>query len=78
MLLIRGVACSPGRRETRKLVEEIRVDLLGRHSTFNAIVEPNRNSALIGAIVLEELDFVVDCTTQTLRPRDPKYLTSEI
>ncbi|MBI1922696.1 clan AA aspartic protease [Candidatus Poribacteria bacterium] len=73
-----GVRYADGRRETRKLVEEIRVDLLGRHSTFNAIVEPNRNSALIGAIVLEDLDFVVDCTAQMLRPRDPKQIISEI
>jgi len=67
-----------GRRATRKLVGNIRVELLGRESTFRAIVEPNRDSALIGAIVLEELDLVVDCVTQTLRPRDPKYITSEI
>lgn len=50
----------------------------GRSSVFNAIVEPGRNSALIGAIVLEDLDLLVDCTSQTLRPRDPNQIISEI
>jgi hypothetical protein len=51
---------------------------LGRHGVFTAVVEPKRESALIGAIVLEDLDFVVDCTTQRLVPRDPRYVVSEI
>jgi clan AA aspartic protease len=66
------------RRATRTLVDDIQVELLGRRATFRAAVEPDRTSALIGAIVLEELDLVVDCTTQTLRPRDPKQIISEI
>jgi hypothetical protein len=45
---------------------------------FNAVVEPDRDSALIGAIVLEDLDFTIDCTRQTLAPRDPKQIISEI
>jgi hypothetical protein len=49
----------------------------GRDSVFNAIVEPARESALIGAIVLEDLDFLVDCTGQRLVPRDPKQIVSE-
>ena len=66
------------RRETRQLVDDVLVELLGRQATFRAVVEPNRDSALIGAIVFEELDFVVDCVTQKLYPRDPDSLTSEI
>lgn len=45
---------------------------------FNAIVEPQRDSALIGAIVLEDLDLIVDCTTQQLVPRDPERIVSAI
>ena len=41
-------------------------------------VEPDRDSALIGAIVLEELDLVVDCVTEMLCPRDPRHIISEI
>ena len=41
-------------------------------------VEPGRESALIGAIVLEDLDFLVDCAGQRLVPRDPKHIISEV
>ena len=66
------------RRSSRTVVENVRLDLLGRHGNFKAIVEPKRTDALIGAIVLEDLDLLVDCTTQTLQPRDPNGMIAEI
>ena len=45
------------RRERRPLVSNVWLQLLGRHGVFSAVVEPNRDDALIGAIVLEELDL---------------------
>ena len=72
------VRYADGRTATRKLVDDVMVDLLGRQATFRAVAEPDRNSALIGAIVLEDLDFVVDCSTQSLHPRDPNQIISEI
>lgn len=54
------------------------MELFGRHGTFKAIVEPKREDVLIGAIVLEDLDLLVDCRTQTLQPRDPKGIITEI
>jgi predicted aspartyl protease len=66
------------RHATRVVVEAVQVELLGRRSTFRAIVEPKRQNILIGAIVLEDLDFLVDCVTQTLQPRDPRQTTAEI
>ncbi len=72
------VRYADNRTVTRKLVDDVQVELLGRQGTFRAAVEPDRVSALIGAIVLEDLDFVVDCTTQTLHPRDPNQIISEI
>ncbi len=66
------------RRSTRRVVEDVQVELLGRHGTFKAIVEPKRDNVLIGAIVLEDLDLLVDCRTQTLQPRDPKQIITEI
>ncbi len=66
------------RLATRTVVEEVRLELLGRHGTLKAIVEPKRKNALIGAIVLEDLDLLVDCRTQTLHPRDPKQIIAEI
>jgi clan AA aspartic protease len=67
-----------GRMGQRDVVDEVRVHLLGRNCVLNAIVEPKRDTALLGAIVLETLDFVVDCTHQRLVPRDPKQIVSEI
>jgi hypothetical protein len=52
--------------------------LLGRDGTFTAVVEPNRDTALIGAIVLEELDFLVDCGQQRLAPLDAGGPLTEI
>jgi clan AA aspartic protease len=66
------------RQATRSVVEDVRVDLLGRHSMFTAVVEPSRNDVLIGAVVLEVLDLLVDCATQSLRPRDPNQTITEL
>jgi hypothetical protein len=62
----------------RDAVKGVYVKLLGRDGVFTAVVEPKRRSALIGAIVLEDLDFVVDCTSQKLVPRDPRFVVSEL
>jgi hypothetical protein len=66
-----------GRQATGPLVDNVFLELQGRSSAFKASVEPNRDSALIGAIVLEDLDFLVDSTHQRLVPRDPKRILSE-
>jgi clan AA aspartic protease len=65
-------------KEIRRVVDQVEVELLGRRGTFKAVVEPARTDALIGAIVLEDLDLLVDCRTQTLQPRDPKQIVAEI
>ena len=65
------VRYADGRRTQRRQAEGAYVELMGRHGTFTAIVEPNRETALIGAIVLEDFDFLVDCQHQRLVPRDP-------
>jgi hypothetical protein len=54
------------------------VAVLGRHGTFSAVVEPKRKTELVGAIVLEDLDLLVDCSAGRLIPRDPSGATSEI
>jgi clan AA aspartic protease len=66
------------RKETRKVVDQVHVQLLGRDGTFKAIVEPARPAVLLGAIVLEDLDLLVDCRTQTLHPRDPNTIMAEL
>ena len=72
------VKYADGRTAKRPVVQGVHVELQGRSSVFKAVVEPKRDTALIGAIVLEDLDFLVDCEKQRLVPRDPKFIISEI
>lgn len=71
------VRYADGRSGRRELAGNIHLSALGRSGLFDAIVEPGLDSALIGAIVLEVLDLIVDCTRQTLAPRDPNVIISE-
>lgn len=66
------------RTAVRRTVTDVRLFLLGRTGVFSAIVEPSRSNALIGAIVLEALDLIVDCATQKVHPRDPDRIVAEI
>jgi predicted aspartyl protease len=73
-----NVRSADHRKETRKVVDQVNAALLGRQGTFKAIVEPDRPDVLLGAIVLEDLDLLVDCRAQTLRPRDPNTILAEL
>jgi predicted aspartyl protease len=72
------VRYADGRRGLRHEVDSVRVYLQGRDGVFGALVEPKRDTGLIGAIVLEYLDFLVDCAKQKLVPRDPDYVVTEV
>jgi predicted aspartyl protease len=72
------VRYADGRTAERLIVKDIHLSYGGRESVFNAIVEPDRESILIGAIVLEDLDFLIDCGGQRLVARDPKQIVSEL
>jgi len=72
------VRYADGRTAKRDQVERVFLETTGRHGTFKAIVEPRRRTALVGAIVLEDLDFLIDCERQRLVPRDPRFVVSEI
>jgi predicted aspartyl protease len=73
-----GVRYADGRESNRDLVGGVQLTWGDRGSVFNAVVEPDRDTALIGAIVMEDLDLIVDCIAQTLRPRDPRQIISEV
>jgi predicted aspartyl protease len=80
-LEIAGVAkvrYADGRTAERSIARDVHLTYAGREGVFSAIVEPARESLLIGAIVLEELDLLVDCVGQKLVPRDPKQIISEV
>jgi predicted aspartyl protease len=72
------VTYADGRQARRAGAKGVYLKLLGRDGTFSAVVEPRRKTALLGAIVLEELDLLVDCTTQRVVPRDPNGETAAI
>lgn len=72
------VRYADGRTAVRASAEAVYVELLGRHGTFRAVVEPKRTTALVGAIVLEDLDLLVDCQSERVIPRDPKFEVQEI
>lgn len=65
------------RRERRSVVSNVWLQIADRHGVFSAIVEPARTDLLIGAIVLEELDLIVDCGRQLI-PRVPQHVVAEI
>ncbi len=72
------VRYADGRRGRRREVKGVFVKLLGRDGTFTAICEPKRETALLGAIVLEDLDLLVDCQNERVVPRDPSGAIYEI
>lgn len=72
------VRYADARKTTRDSVDDVYIEILGRHGTFTAIVEPKREDALIGAIVLEAFDLLPDCRRQRLVPRDPDFIVSEL
>ncbi len=72
------VKYADGRHRLRDEVDGVQVVMAGRTGVFKAVVEPKRETALIGAIVLEDLDFLVDCERKRVVPRDPRYVVSEL
>jgi clan AA aspartic protease len=72
------VRYADGRKVQRREAKGVYLKLLGRDDTFSAIVEPKRETALLGAIVLEDLDLLVDFSTQRVVPRDPHGAIYEI
>ena len=73
-----GVRYADGRRDTRDVVGEVDVTLFDRNGVFRAALEPGRDDALIGAVVMEDFDLLIDCVSGTLRPRDPDMIISEL
>ena len=67
------VKYADGRRETVGVTEAILVEIEGRRTTEDALV--TGDEVLIGQVVLEKLDFLVDCKNQRLipNPENPEY-----
>lgn len=72
------VRYADGRTARRDIVTGVHLTCGERSGLFSAIVEPARQDALVGAIVMEALDLIIDCTKQALVPRDPERVIAEI
>ncbi len=69
--VVGSVACSyaDGRRGERSVAGPLTIRIGDRWMPANCVVIPAGADALVGQVVMEQLDLVVDCATQTLGPR---------
>ena len=72
------VRLADGSAHTRDYVQQVWLSMCGREGVFPAIVEPEREDALIGAVVMEVLDLYVDPVTERCLPRDPDMILAEL
>lgn len=72
------VRYADNRTADRPSVHNVWLKIDGREAAFSAVLEPDRTTALIGAIVMEELDLLIDCTGLKLTPRDPNHVIAEL
>jgi predicted aspartyl protease len=66
--------------ETRDVVYGVEVEICGRRGVFDAVVEPEKEYGLLGAIVMEELDLIVEPRELKVypNPRSPDVPMAEI
>ncbi len=62
------VSFADGRKETRQVALGLRLRVVGRDIETSAIVEPGRDTMLLGSLDLEELGFNIDMEHGTLVP----------
>ncbi len=67
------VTYADDRREERSIAGPVTIELCGRFMHTSCIVGPPLSEALIGQIVLQELDLIADCARHSLHPRVPDY-----
>jgi plasmid stabilization system protein ParE len=69
------VTLADGSTVTRKVAGALKLQYQDRYGLFDAVVEPGRQDIIIGALVLERLDLLVDCRREQFIPRKPGKLT---
>jgi len=62
------VTLSSGKREKRPLFGELRLRIGDREDVFSCIGKPEDAPCLLGPLVFETLDLVVDCPNHRLTP----------
>ena len=68
------------RREQRDVAAGVEIEVCCRKGVFDAIVEPRKEYGLLGAIVMEELDLILEPRELKLypNPRSPEIPMAEI
>jgi len=74
------VSYANGQTDVKGIYGVVTVELKGRVGNFDVLAEAQGSQPLVGQIVLEELDLVVDPRTRTLtpNPRSPDMPMVEI
>lgn len=69
--IVGSVACAyaDGRRGERSVAGPLTVRIGDRWMHASCVVVPTGTDALVGQVVMEQLDLVADCVTRTLGPR---------
>lgn len=67
-------------RDNLNVVWGVELEVCGRKGVFEAVVQPNKNYALLGAIPMEALDLIVEPATLGIypNPRSPEMPMAEI
>jgi len=63
-----GVRYADGRTTTKSVFGVVTAEIQGRAGEFNVLVEDNGTQPLVGQIVLEQLDLVVDARKRKVLP----------
>jgi hypothetical protein len=59
-------------------VRGVTIEILGREMTGDALVIPEGATPLVGHIVLQHLDLIVDAGGEQILPRDPRGRMAEL
>ncbi|MDW8438702.1 MAG: hypothetical protein RMM16_11800 [Chloroherpetonaceae bacterium] len=67
-------------RAEREVVWGVEIEICGRKAVVEAIVEPKKSYALVGAVVMETLDLIVEPRSLGVypNPRSPEMPMTEI
>ena len=66
--------------EVKPVYRAVEVEIKGRSGDFDAVAEPEGSTPLIGQLVLQQLDFLVDPSTESVipNPRSPDMPMVEV
>ena len=74
------VRCANSKTEIKPIYGIVTVEMCGRAGEFNVLAEPEGAQPLVGQIILEQLDLIVDPSTRKVipNPRSPEMPMVEI